>query len=67
MHTASSFSPKGTDYLHLQRPNVVVEWLTLLLHIREVSVSIFGPGDRLPIFRGFPQSLQANAGIVGLP
>jgi hypothetical protein len=28
-------------------PNVVVEWLTLFICIREVSVSNLGPGDRL--------------------
>jgi hypothetical protein len=47
-------------------PNVVVEWLTLLLRIREV------PGSNLDLetgyphcdFRGFPQFLQANVRIV---
>jgi hypothetical protein len=38
-------------------PNVVVEWLTLLFRVREVT------GSNL-VFSGFPQSVQANAGIV---
>jgi hypothetical protein len=49
-----------------QKPNFVVEWLTLLLHIREV------PGSNLDQEtgysdlggRGFFQSLQPNAGRV---
>jgi hypothetical protein len=49
-------------------PNVVVKWLKFLLRIRVVPVSILAPGDQLPIlinvFRGFPQSLHANTGIV---
>jgi hypothetical protein len=43
--------------------NVVVEWLTLL-RIREVPGSYLGPGDLDWDFRGFPQSLQVNTGIV---
>jgi hypothetical protein len=44
------------------RPNIVVEWLTLLLRVREVL-------DRRPailseVFHEFPQSLKANAGTV---
>jgi hypothetical protein len=49
------------------RPNVVVEWLTLLLGIREVPSSNIGPATDYADdwgFRGFGQSLQANAGIV---
>jgi hypothetical protein len=48
------------------RPNVVVEWLTLLLRILEVPGSYLGPETGYPdcVFRGFLQSLQANAGIV---
>jgi hypothetical protein len=49
---------------HQLLPNIVIEWLTLLLHIREVPGLILGPGDRLSwvTFRGFPQSFQENAG-----
>jgi hypothetical protein len=39
----TNFNPKISAF----RPNVVVEWLTLLLRMRQVMVSIFGPGDRL--------------------
>lgn len=42
-------------------PNVVVEWLTLLFHIREVLGSNLGPDW---VFHSFPQSFWANAGIV---
>jgi hypothetical protein len=28
-----------------KKPNIVVEWLTLLLHIQEVPGSYLGPGD----------------------
>jgi hypothetical protein len=46
-------------------PNVVVEWLTLLLHIREVPGSNICPKTDCPeFFRGFPQPLQANVRIV---
>jgi hypothetical protein len=47
-------------------PNVVVEWLTLLLHICEVPGSNLGQDTGYPteIFHDFPQSLQANSGIV---
>jgi hypothetical protein len=34
-------------------PNVAVEWLTLLLRIREVPGSKLGPGDRLSRLRFF--------------
>jgi hypothetical protein len=44
---------------------VVVEWLTLMLHIREVQNSSLGWGTGYPEgFHGFPKFLQANAGIV---
>jgi hypothetical protein len=37
----------------------------ILLHVRKVPASIYGSGDRLiEVFRGFPQSLQANAWII---
>jgi hypothetical protein len=42
-----------------------VECLTLMLRIREVPGSNIGPDTSYPEgFRGSPQSLQANAGIV---
>jgi hypothetical protein len=45
--------------------NVVVEWLTLLLRKWEVPGSNLGPDTGCPeVFSGFPQSLQADAGIV---
>jgi hypothetical protein len=45
-------------------PNVVVEWLTILLRIREVPGSNFGTKIGYSEFLcGFPQSLQATAGI----
>jgi hypothetical protein len=45
--------------------NVLVEWLTPFLRIREVPGSNIGPAIGYPDlgFRGFRQSLQANAGI----
>jgi hypothetical protein len=48
------------------KPNIVVEWLIFMPRIREVPGSNFGPGQETltEIFRGFLQSLQANAGIV---
>jgi hypothetical protein len=46
-------------------PKVVVKWLTLLLRIGEVPGSNLGQETGYPEgSRGFPQSLQANAGIV---
>jgi hypothetical protein len=46
----------------------VVEWLTLLLCIREVPGSNLVPETGYPgrgfFFCGFPHSVQANAGIV---
>jgi hypothetical protein len=48
-----------------QKPNVVVKWLTLLLRTREVQSLNHGPEADYPkVFRGFPQSLQTNAGIA---
>jgi hypothetical protein len=44
-------------------PDVSVEWLTFLLHIREVSVSNIKPG-LTEIRCAFPQLLQTGAGIV---
>jgi hypothetical protein len=53
-------------YVSITAPNVVIEWLTLLFRIWEVLGSILGPGDCYldKGFRGFPQSLQVNAGII---
>jgi hypothetical protein len=49
----------------MKQPNVVIEWLTLLLHIREVPGSNLSPETCYPkVFCGFPQCIQANAGIV---
>jgi hypothetical protein len=44
----------------------MVKWLKLLLRIREVPGSNLGPKTGYPDWRfsRFPQSLQANAGIV---
>jgi hypothetical protein len=48
-----------------QSPNVVVEWLTLLLRIREVPDSNMGLKTGYPgRFLVFFQSFQGNAGIV---
>jgi hypothetical protein len=46
--------------------NVVVEWLTFLLRIREVPGSNLGPeaGYLDRGFCGLSQSLQANSGIT---
>jgi hypothetical protein len=44
----------------LSTPNVQVEWLELLIRIREVPGSNLGSDA----FRDFPQLLQENAGIV---
>jgi hypothetical protein len=41
----------------------VVEWLTLLLRIREVQGSNFVRRPAIEVFRGSPQSLQANTEI----
>jgi hypothetical protein len=42
----------------------MVEWLTFLLRIREVLCSNLGlETGYSEVFRGFPQYLQANAGI----
>jgi hypothetical protein len=46
-------------------PNVVVEWLTFLLRIKEIPGSNLGSetGNPDSFFR-LPQSLQANFGII---
>jgi hypothetical protein len=46
--------------------NVVIEWFTPLLRIREVPGSNSAPRTAIltEIFRSFPQSLQENAGVV---
>jgi hypothetical protein len=43
--------------------NVMVEWLTLLLRIREVHDSNLRPETAI-LTEGFPHSLKANAGMV---
>jgi hypothetical protein len=57
----SLYTDSGTN-----SPNVVVEWLTLLLLIREIPGSNLGPEIAYPDygFHYFPQSLQANAGVA---
>jgi hypothetical protein len=53
--------------LRSRPPNVVVEWRTLLLCVREVSGSNLDPETinvATEIFRGFTQSLQVDPGIV---
>jgi hypothetical protein len=47
-------------------PNVVVEWLMLLLRILYVSGSNLGPKTRYPndLFPGFPQYVQENVWIL---
>jgi hypothetical protein len=49
------------DHLSSSAPNVVVEWLTLLIRIRAQHRR---PAILTEALRGHPQSLQANAGIV---
>jgi hypothetical protein len=46
--------------------NIMIKWSTVLLPIREVPGSNLGPetGYHDRGFSWFPQSLQANAGIV---
>jgi hypothetical protein len=65
-HSEGSKVPVCVQLATLSLPNVVIEWLTLLLRILEVPGSNLGPGDRLSCFSFslFPQSLQANAGMV---
>jgi hypothetical protein len=56
--------------IHLWKPPyVMVEQLIFLLRIWEVPGSNLGLETCYPHrgFCGFPQSLQANSGIVGLP
>jgi hypothetical protein len=52
--------------LHKTWLNIVVEWLTLLLHIQEVQGSNLILETRYDDwgFCGFLQSLQATAGMV---
>jgi hypothetical protein len=47
-------------------PNVVVDWLAFLLRILDVQGSNLGPETGYPdeVFRDFPQTFHANAGIV---
>jgi hypothetical protein len=49
-----------------KRPNVVVESLTFLLRIREVTASNLNRRPCLlsKVSCGFPQYLQANSGLV---
>jgi hypothetical protein len=45
--------------------NIMVKWLTLLLHIREAPGSNLSLGNGYPEgFHVFPQYIQANARIV---
>jgi hypothetical protein len=48
--------------------NIVVEWITFFLHIREVPGSKVGPETGYPDWGGgvrcLPQSLQTNVGIA---
>jgi hypothetical protein len=46
--------------------NAVIEWLTLLFVVGRSRVQVSSPATGYPDggFNGFPQSLQANAGIV---
>jgi hypothetical protein len=48
------------------RPCVAVMWLTLLLRIgrSQVQISAWRPAILTEDFRGFPVSLQVNAGAV---
>jgi hypothetical protein len=63
MHPYSSSSE-----LHTKRPNVVLEWLTLLLLIREVPGSNIGPETAYPDWgiSLFSQAFQASVGILKL-
>jgi hypothetical protein len=51
-------------YQHISQPKVVVGWLTLLFRVWEIPGLKLGPETAYNVFGGFPQSLQANAGIV---
>jgi hypothetical protein len=65
-HTADrcSRSSRKLQLLH-NSPNVVFEWLALLLRIWDVTVSNLGLGDQLSeVLRGFSQFIHANAEIV---
>jgi hypothetical protein len=51
--------------LFSERPNIVVKWISLLLHIVEVLHSNTGLETSYPDWcYGFPQSLQEISGIV---
>jgi hypothetical protein len=57
----SQYSFNNNIYLIKRRGRV----LTLLLRIRELQGSNLGPEPGYPkVFRGLPQSFQANAGVV---
>jgi hypothetical protein len=48
------------------QPNVIVEWLTLVLSMRDVPCQTWAqrPAIMTEIFRGYPQSFQTDVGIV---
>jgi hypothetical protein len=50
----------------MKSPNVTVEWLTFLRHIREFPISSFGPLAGYPHWDccAYPQSLQVTVGTV---
>jgi hypothetical protein len=49
----------------LQIPVVAVEWLAILLRVRDDPVSSLGPETGYPeVFRGFLQSFYTNIGTV---
>jgi hypothetical protein len=61
---------KSGSHYHCKRttniaPNIVVEWLPLLLYIRKAQGSNLGPETGYPeVFRGSSQSPYENAGRV---
>jgi hypothetical protein len=69
--TSRRYTPQGCHLnIHCRetlKPNVVVEWFTLLLRIREVPWSNLDPetGILIEVIHGFLQSLQAN--VEALP
>lgn len=56
----------ATNLLRRNVLNIVVEWITCLLHIREFPGSNFGPQASYltEVFHYFSQYLQANAVIM---
>jgi hypothetical protein len=59
------FLPIKQFFINILILNIVVEWITLLLHNQEVAVSNISPKTSYPeVFCGSPQSLQANARLV---